>query len=445
MNVLKENLKKHLHILCNEIGPRPYWGTGVKKASEYIKSVLSSCSCEITGEEISLPYMKIEECSLKVTSPVREDLPCLPWAGFLPYFPSVQKGEGEKIELTVFSHKQKPSFYAKKALFLGINCESASAWDIMGLEKYSPSLIILVDQKADDFKHLKYGTSDLLLDILVMPLLKSHIPKILISRKEGQYLIDLLTKEKKVLIDYRCFTSEDSTKIFNIEASFSNKPDILLWAHYDTSWECPSCAGANDNASSVSIALEFIRLLRGTEHGNRIKIIFAGSEECAAFSGLSYFVNTEDFMSDYQSRMALMITAMRVHERVLPFVKPLVKSKYFQSLMKFSRIKDIKSCLELECLGYGKAFYLLTPKKSLFAKHHKKISSKSGKPLVLMPQNIGLETHWLNLYRNVSCGVLSGQHDGYPFHSLEDTTELVDISMMEEALFLIRKLLSPIF
>ncbi|MEQ8221520.1 MAG: M28 family peptidase [Candidatus Eremiobacterota bacterium] len=441
MNLLRENLSRHLNILCNEIGPRPYFGSNIKKASGYIKSVLASYSCLVSEEEVNLPFMKIEESSLRVVSPLTEDVPCLPWAGFLPYFPSVQRGEGDNIELTAFSPEKNPSVYTKKAVLMEMNYETATGWDIIGIEKYSPSVIIMIDQKAADFKHLKYGTSNLLADILVMPLMKTNVPKMLISRKDGHFLSELLSKEKKVLIDYRCFTCEDISKTVNIEASFSAFSDMLLWVHYDSAWECPSCTGANDNASSVSVALEFIRLLRGTEHGNRVKVVFAGSEECSAFSGLSYFVNTEDFMSDFQSRMAIMITAMRTHERVLPFVKPLVKSRYFQSLMNFSRMKNIRYCLELECLGYGKAFYLLTPARSLFAKHYRKISSDISRPVVIMPQNLGLETHWLSLYKKCSSGVLAGQQDNYPFHTPEDNLSMVDIDMMKEAICLIRELL----
>jgi len=440
MNLIRENLSRHINILCNEIGPRPYFGSNIKKASEYIKSVLTSCSCLTKEEEISLPCINIEESSLKIVSPLQEYLPCLPWAGFLPYFPSVQRGEGENIELTVFSPEKNRSYYAEKAILMNINFETAAAWDITGIEKYSPSAIIIIDERAGDFNHLKYGTSNLLADILVMPLMNSIVPKLVISRKEGCYLRKLLSKEK-VFLDYRCFTSEDRVKIVNIEASFSEVSDILLWVHYDSAWECPSCTGANDNASSVSVALECIRILRGTEQGNRMKVIFAGSEECSGFSGLSYFVNTEDFMGDLQSRMALMITAMRTHERVIPFVKPLVKSRYFQSLMNFSRMKDIKYCLELECLGYGKAFYLLTPASSCFAKHYREISSAISRPVVLMPQNLGLETHWLSLYKKCSSGVLAGQQDNYPFHAPEDNLSKVDINMMKEAICLIRELL----
>ncbi len=441
MNLLRENLKRHLNILCNEIGPRPYFGGNIKKASEYIKSVLTSYSCLIAEEEVNLPFMNIEEVFLKIASPLTEDVPCLPWAGFLPYFPSVQRGEGDNIELTAFSPENNPSVYTKKAVLMDMNYETATGWDIIGIEKCSPSAIIMIDQKSGDFKHLKYGTSNLLADILVMPLMKSDVPKLVISAKDGHFLAELLSKEKKVFINYRCFTCEDIVKTVNIEATFSKCSDILLWVHYDSAWECPSCTGANDNGSSVSVALEFIRLLMGTEYGKRIKVVFAGSEECSAFSGLSYFVNTEEFMRDFQSRMALMITAMRTQERVLPFVKPLVKSRYFQSLMKFSRMKHIRYCLELECLGYGKAFYLLTPARSLFARHYREISSKISRPVVLMPQNLGLETHWLSLYKKCSSGVLAGQQDNYPFHTPEDNLSMIDINMMKEAIFLIRELL----
>ncbi|HPZ09302.1 MAG TPA: M28 family peptidase [Candidatus Eremiobacteraeota bacterium] len=441
---LKENLRKHVNILCNEIGPRPYWGTNIKKASEYIKSVLSSYPCEIIEEEISLPYMKTHECSLKVTFPVKEDIPCLPWAGFFPYFPASQEGKGEKIDLIAFASRKDPSIYAGKALLLNIKPDSAVGWDILGIEKYSPSVIILADTMAEDFNHLKYGSSSLLIDILVMPLFKNYIPKILISRKEGDYLKTLLAKEERVFIDYSCFTSEEITKTINIEARLSEKTDILLWSHYDTAWECPLCPGANDNTSSVSVALELISFLQQSELFKRLRVCFAGAEECSSFSGLAYFIDTEDFMKDSLSRMAIMLMAMRVHQRIIPVVKPLINSKYFQKLIKYKRIKDVKACLELECLGWGKAFYLLTPQKSLFAKYYREIRAKTPRPLILVPQSLGLETHWLNLYRDASSGVLSGEQQGYPFHTIQDVSSEIDLNMMEEAIFLIKELLVKI-
>jgi len=445
MKFLQKNLKKHLEVLCKDTGPRYYWGPGIRKGAEYIKTILSGYSdCVIKEEYISLPFMKNEECTLEMVSPEEKSFSCLPWAGFLPYFPASQEGRGKGIELIEERFKEKNLLYSKKAFLMDITSESAFLWDIMDLEKYDPPVIILADRGAKDFTSLKYGTSDLLINIMLMPLLKRHIPKILISACDGDLLRKKLEKGENIFINYSCFTSEERTQTINIEASFSPSSDIMLWAHYDTAWESPGCPGANDNASSVSVALECARLFHGTGTGKRLKIVFAGAEECSGFSGLSYFMDSRDFLDTPQGRMALMIMSMRVHERVLPVVKPLVKSAYFHRLIKYSRIKDIKACLELECLGRGDAFYLLTPVKSLFARYYKKVSAGLRKPLLLSPQNLGLETHWLSLCKNVSSGVLTGSQEGYPFHTPDDTPSGIDFNMMKEAILIIYRLLNRI-
>ena len=152
-------------------------------------------------------------------------------------------------------------------------------------------------------------------------------------------------------------------------------------------------------------------------------------------------MNTEDFLESDMSRMALMLMSMRAHERVLPVVKPLVKSRYFRSLLKKEPVKHVDFCLELECLGWGRAFQILTPAKSLFSQYFIYFSSQSRKPLLLVPQNLGLETHWINLYKKASLGVLCGDQRGYPFHTCEDVPSRLDISVMKDALLLVIKII----
>ena len=282
MKSIEKNLKKHLKILCEDIGPRYYWGENSKKASDYITSVLSTYDgCLINKKSISVPYLHNRECYIKVTSPEKKDLPCLPWAGFLPFFPAVSKGSQESLELSFFTFGKKRN--SNNAVLMDFSSESSFCWDLLGVEKNNPEVIILIDNEAEDYKHLKFGTSDLLINIMVMPLLKSNVPKILISRSEGNFLKTLLKNGKKVFIDFSSFSDEERAKVTNIEASFSSRANFLLWAHYDSSWECPGCPGANDNASSVAIALELMRLLQSEDTGRRIKVLFAGAEECSAF------------------------------------------------------------------------------------------------------------------------------------------------------------------
>ena len=445
MKSLGKNLKKHLKVLCEEIGPRYYWGPNIRRGGEYIKKTLSGYKgAIITEEEISVPFMHTDECSLEVVSPEKKSLSCLPWQGFLPYFPSCQKGKGKEIELIEAGDREKNNIYSKKAILMDMIGETAFLWDIMELEKYEPPAIIIVDKSAPHFKSLKYGTSDLLVNIMTMPLLKKTIPKIVISSQEGDFIRKYLREGRNVLIDFSCFTEERRAYVNNIEVKFSPDADILLWAHYDSAPEDISCPGANDNASSVSVLLEFARLFHKTEFGKRLKMVFAGAEECCGFSGMSYFLDTDDFLKSPHGRTALMMTSTRVHERVLPVVKPLVRTESFYRRIKKEKIKNINFCLELECLGGGDEFYLLSPAKSLFSIRHEKISSYFKRPFTLSPQNLGLETHWINLYKKVSSGILAGPQEGYPFHCGEDNISRIDFNMMEESILVIRELLRTV-
>ncbi|WP_446897110.1 M28 family peptidase [Clostridium sp. LBM24168] len=72
------------------------------------------------------------------------------------------------------------------------------------------------------------------------------------------------------------------------ESNSNNKGVIIICAHYDSAKDS---AGANDNASGVSVVMETARLLKNVSSDYELKFIFFGGEEIGGGIGSRYYIN----------------------------------------------------------------------------------------------------------------------------------------------------------
>lgn len=105
----------------------------------------------------------------------------------------------------------------------------------------------------------------------------------------------------------------------NVELTLSGKNAsrnyFVLGAHYDSISETPSskAPGADDNASGVAALLELVRVMKGYEVSNTIRVVFFSNEEKGYLGSKNYVKSLKKIPSKYLGAIIVDTIGSRHH------------------------------------------------------------------------------------------------------------------------------------
>jgi len=259
VNKVKEQLSKHMHTLCEQIGERHIGSEGEAKAADYIEQVFQSSGYRVYRESFDAPGWNYGDYNLEIVGTGRS-LPCFPC-----YYSHACDATGKLLivdpeNLDDFDVKGRICFIPSKPSHEGVFDRNDIAERLD--EKGAAALIVVsclyhaVDTKTVRTPRLKR--------LGVMCIAGETVWEI--GRNIGA--------DFRVKIDAETFPARPSNIVARVEGDRGKK--AVIGAHYDTT---PGTAAASDDGSGTAVLLELARLLRDKTNGYSIDFAAFSAEE----------------------------------------------------------------------------------------------------------------------------------------------------------------------
>ena len=259
MKELKKRLKKHLDVLCSQIGERHLGSEGEKRAAEYIKKEFKSFGYDVLEEKFDAPGWRYGKYSLRVVE-TGQFLPCFPC-----YYSNSCDVEGELVtieskNLQNLNLKGKICFAPGKTevgVVEGRN-KLAEKLDRMG------ALALIIVSNYQDAVNTK---------IVRTPELE-RLAVIVVSGDTALEIGRNIKHHFRIKVEAKNFSTQGSNVVARVKGRINKK--IVIGAHYDTA---PGISGAGDNASGTVALLELARLLKNKTRDYSIDFVAFDGEE----------------------------------------------------------------------------------------------------------------------------------------------------------------------
>ena len=270
-----EEIRRHIHYLCREIGCRFTGSRGSYKAIHYIAAQFKQHVANVRLEEFDAFSWDYQLARLKtVEGPVE----CLP----VSYTASTRKG-GIEGEVVVIEGEEDLDFKIQKlkgkiGLYFG-DCDFGNNPD--GYKRIIHSglkgLIMLWHSFITPWpiaiglapSWIKYG----------------RLPMVSISYENACHLLSRNISRVRLEIKSSLKTVKSSNVIGEIPGRDMAAETVIICGHHDT---VPDSMGAFDNASGTATVLELARLFRHSKPRRNLKFIVFGAEEQLSLGSVAY-------------------------------------------------------------------------------------------------------------------------------------------------------------
>ncbi len=273
---MKEIIRNHLEILCNQIGPRPTGSRNNMTAANYAERIFNSFSLSCHRQEFDCLSWENNGAFLEVFGQPIEAIPsdyslgCSIEADFL-LFDNIESLENSKLEGKIaVLHGQLTQEPLMPKKFVFYNPDSHKKI-IAVLEEKNPLAIITVSPIDDVF----------------FPIIEDgdfNIP-VMIIKKDS---LDLLQRKSDFPLTLKIDANRIKSKANNVIATKGNGKKIAMTAHIDTK---PNTAGALDNACGVSVLLAVAEKIEKNPINNCIEIAILNGEDYFSTPGEVAYMN----------------------------------------------------------------------------------------------------------------------------------------------------------
>ncbi|MEF2964261.1 M28 family peptidase [Paenibacillus sp. M1] len=280
---MKEAVKRHIHYLCQEIGPRPTGSDNNRHAVEYCLKELKEAGLRVHLQEFDCMDWKNNGAVLTVDGhPVQVvaadySLPCRCEAEIVPIgtVSALRESDLKGKIAVLFGELCKEPLMPKNFFFY--NPEEHKEI-ITLLEKKGPLAVITVSNTPK----------------LPVPVIEDGDFDIPCAAAAGNDLpVFLGAAGSKAYLHVKA--ERKAAKSANVIAAFGNGPSTLSFsAHLDTK---PASSGALDNASGVAVLLALAPLLKNKKLSHKVEIVFFNGEDYYSAPGEMAYLSSDLFRS----------------------------------------------------------------------------------------------------------------------------------------------------
>lgn len=264
MEKLVDNLRRHLSVLCLDIGSRHVGSPGEVAAANYLESEFSGLGYSVIREKypvVGWDFQSFRFWNVSLNCPVPGAVPC---------FFSQKVDVTGKLHWIPFDKVADPGEVAGKICFIEFWSDAAN---VMGRNAIAENLDRLGAAAAifisDSYTHSAYAAST---KIQRSPFLQ-RLGTCAIAEEGALFLARHKHDLFHLKIEARTFPHQSENIIARCGGSGRR---AVLGAHYDTA---PLIQGAGDNASGTAMLLEMARLLRATDHAWNLDFAAFDAEE----------------------------------------------------------------------------------------------------------------------------------------------------------------------
>lgn len=263
-------IRKHLEVLCEQIGVRLTGEAGEQAAADYIEQQFRKLGLDsVRQERFRFPNCRIKRIKLKAGAKrATRNIPCGPHC----YSPATPTG-GVKGRIVYLQSGLDLDFKGKNLkgkIGLIVGTESIIEESFRRrLGGSGLAGLITVDSR------IVYGG---IYPIGAAPQWcgRLKVPMVSMPYREAIELVRALPLQGHLVVDSRCSMDESQNVIG--QRTGRTKPEEIIYVsgHHDSVHDC---VGASDNASGVIFALEIARLLRRRRLGRTVRFVSFGAEE----------------------------------------------------------------------------------------------------------------------------------------------------------------------
>ncbi len=267
---VESRLDNTVHVLAEDIGPRPAGSSGEQRAVAYLKQQLESLGYEVTLQSFPFSSRAYRQTSLRVLSPPAQPVPDIAVTGAAEGSPTgslVDAGFGDPGDMAAETVTGAIAVIRAGGTAYATVASRALAAGAAG--------VILVNDKPGKFNP---GFDP-----------PVEIPAVGIGNSDGEALLARMrTGTVTASMDVG---GSDGTGTNVIAHPRGRGCDTVTGAHFDS---VPQSPGANDNASGTAVVLELARVAAASRlPGNNCFALFSG-EEFGLFGSRAYVQSLSD-------------------------------------------------------------------------------------------------------------------------------------------------------
>ncbi|MDD4704035.1 MAG: M28 family peptidase [Bacteroidales bacterium] len=293
--ILTQKAKKHLQVLCDEIGERRVGTLQNRKATSYTNSELEEIGWLTESTELNVIDWKTNGASLTCNGKAFEV--------FSSHYSLGCSAKGELIAINSIAQLEKENLESKIVLLYGeiasqqIAPKNFPFWNpeehqhiISLLEKGNPKALISATERDS-------ATAG---GVYPFPLFEDgdfNIPSVFMKDTEGEKLLACVGQEIE-LISQAERISETAYNVIAKNEKNNTKKRIVITAHIDTKIGTP---GAIDNGTGVTVLLLLAELLKDYHSNYSVELVVFNGEDYYGAPGQVKFIeqNVDKFSNIY--------------------------------------------------------------------------------------------------------------------------------------------------
>ena len=307
-DISRDNLLKHIRWLGENAAPRLSGTHACRKAAEYIVKVNNQNVVEVNSYEFMAYMCSPEKAKVTIISPEKREIEAFAYA-FTPSTPPdglegeiVAAGIGTEEDLKKVDVNGKVCFVKFSGYFpISYNEKIRVA------ERYGAIAFLHQNWTPPERQLFHYGSAKHVWGVPTLSELKdptpesfAHIPALCTTRKDGDYIRELL-KRGEVRIRIKSATHPKWSKIVEPVATVTGTTEpnrfVLVGGHFDAYG-----GGATDNAVGNAVCLELARIFQKYSNKFRrsVRIGWWNGHETAKQSGSTWYLDNfwDDFSKD---------------------------------------------------------------------------------------------------------------------------------------------------
>lgn len=266
----QRRIRRHLSVLCDDIGERLAGGKGEQQAADYIEREFARLGLDSARQErFAFPNWRVRKIKLKVgpKRPTRT-VPSGPYYYSPSTPPAGVKGKLIYLQSGLDLDFKQQNLKGKIGLIIGTESIQDEAFKrrINGSELAG---LLTVDSRIVYNDVYPIGAAPQWMADL-------KVPMISVPYRTAIELVKALPLQAHLAVSGRCSIDQSQNVIGEITGRRWPDEIIYISGHHDSVWDC---VGANDNASGVILALEIARLLAKRRPGRTVRFISFGVEE----------------------------------------------------------------------------------------------------------------------------------------------------------------------
>lgn len=265
-------LKRHMNVLCADIGERHLGSSGEAEAAGYIQAEFEAAGYAVKRQEFEAPGWRYGEFSLH-SERGKQDFSCFPC-----FYSNGGEAVGEPVFLDMDNHGEdiRPESFAGKIVFAHGSFETVRNTNTlaMDLDRAGAEALVITSPYQDTFST----------KIVRQPGLKKLIT-LTVSKNTALQMARALKNDRLHLkVDAENFRYRTSNVCAVPEETGSKEKKVIIGAHYDTA---PGIQGAGDDASGTAILLALAKAMKKEfkEAGASVELVAFTGEEYGGTSG----------------------------------------------------------------------------------------------------------------------------------------------------------------